>query len=57
MSTKTFIIAAMWAVATLLFFLVGLTIEDGRPDYDFIGLGLGLTVLGFLVDKVWNPAE
>lgn len=54
MGTKAIIIAVLWGIAIFMFALVGLTVEDGGPDYNFIGLGLALSMAGFALEKFWN---
>lgn len=56
MSTKTFVVFGLWIVALILFLVVGLTIEDGGPSFNLIGLGLAAAIAGFIIDKFWNEA-
>jgi hypothetical protein len=55
MSGKNIAIAACWVTAIVLFALVGFEIVS-TTKFDLVALGLGLTVLGFLIDKFVAPA-
>lgn len=53
MTTKKLIIAALWAAAIILFALVGFDLANPK-EYDFVAIGLALTVAGFALDKFWE---
>lgn len=53
--TKGWIVFGFWAVAVILFLIVGLGIDSLREDgLDYIGLGLASSILGFIADKFIN---
>lgn len=51
-TTKLLIIGVLWVTAMILFALVGFDLANPK-EFDFIGIGLALTVGGFALDKFW----
>lgn len=53
MTTKDLFVLGIWAIAIILFFLVGFDIVRSTK-YVLVSLGLGLGFFGFLLDRFWK---
>lgn len=53
--TKGWIVFGFWAIAVILFLIVGLDINSlQEAGLDYIGLGLASLTIGFIADKFIN---